>query len=182
MLNNRPLIIGLSGQLGSGKSTLAESLAEALSGQKAAFGDYVRDLAKLSGASVERASLQKIGEAAVRRDPVAFVHAFLTWADPKLDCPFIIDGVRHIDIDKALRVWATGEGADYLAILVVASDHVRADRRTDGVLTTLTELDAHPVERESVTALPDVVDFKVAGDSGVEQAVAAISEWVSARK
>lgn len=182
MRSRRPLIIGLSGQLGSGKSTLAESLAAALAGQKAAFGDFVRELAKQSGSSVERPSLQQIGEAAVRHDPAAFVRDFLTWADPKLDRPFVVDGVRHIDVDGALRAWAAEVGADYLAILVVASDKLRADRRTDGVLSALTELDAHPVERESATDLPEVVDFKVAGNSAVEQVITSISDWIKARK
>lgn len=180
MHSDRPLIIGLSGQLGSGKSTLARSLADALSGETAAFGDYVRDLAKQNGASVERPSLQQIGETAVRHDPSAFVHAFLKWSNPQLESPFVIDGVRHVDVDTVLRSWATCKGADYLAILVVASDELRADRRTYGELNTLAALDSHPVERESATKLPDIADIKVGNDQDVGELAMMISERLKA--
>lgn len=182
MHSHRPLIIGLSGQLGSGKSTLARSLADALSGHTAAFGDYVRDLAKRNGASVERPSLQQIGETAVRQDTAAFVHAFLTWANPKLESPFVIDGVRHVDVDTALRAWATGKDADYLAILIVASNELRADRRTDGKLNDLAVLDSHPVERETATELPVIADIKVGNDHNVSEVVAIIAKWRKARR
>jgi cytidylate kinase len=177
---HRPLIIGLSGQLGSGKSTLARSLAEALSGKTAAFGDYVRSLAKQNGASVERPSLQQIGETAVRHDPSAFVHAFLKWANPTLESPFVIDGVRHVDVDTLLRAWATSKDADYLAILVMAPDELRADRRTGGKLNTLAELDSHPVERESATKLPVMADIKVGNDQDIGQLTMMISERLEA--
>ncbi len=155
------LIVGLSGQAGSGKSTLAQFLADRLDGETASFGDFVRHLASAQGASAERRSLQEIGEIAVRKGAGAFVADFIAWAAPSPGRAFIVDGIRHIVIDEAMRAWSASAGRSYVAVAVTAPDDVRADRRTMGDRAALAMLDAHPVEQESVTALPSVADLVV---------------------
>jgi dephospho-CoA kinase len=155
------LIVGLSGQAGSGKSTLAQFLASRLDGETASFGDFVRHLAALQGASTDRRSLQEIGEAAVRDGAESFVAKFVAWATPSQGRAFIVDGIRHIAIDEAMRAWAATISRTYVALMVTANDDVRADRRTTGDRAALAMLDAHPVEQETVTALPTVADLVV---------------------
>jgi energy-coupling factor transporter ATP-binding protein EcfA2 len=176
-----PLIVGISGQVGSGKSTLAKTLADILGGENASFGDYVRHLATQSGVSTERSSLQQIGQASVRSGPADFVHSFLGWANPKLDRPFVVDGVRHIDVDGVLRNWAQSNGIDYLAVHVSTTDDLRAHRRTDGSVEALAQLDAHPVEHESISDLPATADLHFDNDWHSDQLATAISNWYQSK-
>jgi energy-coupling factor transporter ATP-binding protein EcfA2 len=158
------LIIGLSGQAGSGKSTLAQFLTEQLNAETAAFGDFVRYLAACQGASIERMSLQEIGQAAVRSGTEEFVSGFIAWAAPSPGRAFVVDGIRHVAIDKAIRTWAANTGRKYVAVTISASEEVRAQRRTNGDRSALATLDGHPVETESVTSLPLIADFVVDQD------------------
>jgi isochorismate hydrolase len=105
--------------------------------------------------------LQEIGEAAVRGNADAFVTAFIAWATPLPGQAFIVDGIRHIVIDKAMRAWAATADRNYVAVVVKATDAARADRRTMGDRAALAMLDAHPVEQESVKALPTTADLVV---------------------
>jgi cytidylate kinase len=159
------LIVGISGLPGSGKSTAAGSLATALNGDVAAFGAYVRHLAQERGASTTRRSLQEIGESEVRADTSRFVDGFLAWARPKSDRALIIDGVRHIAVDAALRASARRMGRTYLRMHVTAPDALRATRRTNGDGSTLASIDGHPVEREAAGSLLTNADV-VINDKG----------------
>ncbi len=176
------LIVGLSGQAGSGKSTLARFLADRLDGETASFGDFVRYLASVQGASAERRSLQEIGESAVRGDADAFVADFIAWATPSPGRAFIVDGIRHIVIDKAMRAWAAAAGRNYVAVVVIATDEARADRRTMGDRAALAMLDAHPVEQESVTALPTVADLVVRENWDGDAVLTSILEVASRQR
>jgi cytidylate kinase len=155
------LIVSISGLSGSGKSTVARSLAEALGGDVAAFGDYVRHLARERGAPPERWMLQEIGEEEVRADAREFVDRFLTWAGPRTNHALVVDGVRHIAVDAVLRAWARRVGRTYIRIHLVASDELRASRRTSGDLIELASIDNHPVECEAANGLLNGADLVI---------------------
>lgn len=161
MLGTGELVVALSGQAGSGKSTLATHLAGRLNGDVASFGNFVRHLAEIQGASPGRRSLQEIGEAAVRAGAKAFVADFIAWADPAPERTLIVDGIRHIAVEDAMRAWAATAGRRYVAVAVTASEALRADRRTMGDQAALRLIDSHPVEQESATALPLQADIVV---------------------
>lgn len=154
----RGLTVGISGALGSGKSTLASALARALDGRAVSFGSYVAHLADPAGGVTPRTVLQDLGEELVRTDPTAFVTDFLAWAGVDAGQPLIVDGVRHVSVDRELRRWASLSGRPYVAVSVSATPLQRAARRADGDLEVLAILDGHPVEleAESLSAEADV--------------------------
>jgi|HubBroStandDraft_6_1064221.scaffolds.fasta_scaffold153168_3 cytidylate kinase len=174
------LIVGISGLSGTGKSTTARSLAEALGGDVAAFGDYVRHLAQERGASTERRSLQEIGEAEVRAAVREFVDGFLAWAAPRSDRALIVDGVRHVAVDVALRAWARHAGRTYVRMHVAASDELRASRRTSGDVIALASIDSHPVEREAATRLSTGADLVVNDDRDAASVLAVVLDLAAA--
>ena len=169
MPGDRGLTVGLSGSVGSGKSTLARELAQRLGGVVSGFGDYVRHLAAAAGEEPSRPVLQRIGQERVRADPSAFVRDFLAWASPPGDLPLVVDGVRHASIDSELRAWSREQGRDYALVLVDASLRVRAERRHDGDETATRDIDSHPVEAETTTALPNLADVVLDGDGTPEE-------------
>jgi cytidylate kinase len=169
------LIIALSGGPGSGKTTVAGALAAKLGGTAAGFGDYVRHLAVAGGATTDRATLQRIGREAVEQDPASFVSGFLDWAKITLDKPVIIEGVRHVAIDAALRAWAQGLGRRYLLILLDVSAEDRAERRCKGDVEALRHIDEHAVERETVEALPSKAELIVDGTGPIDDVLALIA-------
>lgn len=161
------LIVGIAGNSGSGKSTLASALAIALDGETASFGDFIRHIASVGARSLRREDLQEIGQALVERDPGEFVASFLSWRNPDLSKPLIIDGVRHLSVDEAIRVWANSRGARYASILVSAPVQIRADRRANGDVSQLANADLHPVEREAAQFFDGIADFVLDGSGDV---------------
>ncbi len=172
-------IIGLSGKTGSGKTTLASALSQHLGGSIAAFGEYVRQLAMDAGKPITRSSLQDIGCTAVQSDPVFFVDGFLEWARPAPNLPLIIDGIRHASVDAQLRLWASRHKKPYRAIMVSASDNIRAARRTAGDMVALARLDSHLVEQEFANGVPGFIDLVVDGGFDVGEAVRDVMTLVS---
>lgn len=172
---DRGLTIALAGGSGAGKSTIARELAKRLDAAVASFGDFVRHLAAEAGESSERQNLQRLGQQHVDADPVAFVHAFLEWSSPQFGRPLIIDGVRHVVVDRALRAWAEAAAADYALVFVDTATAERARRRQGGDEDVIRRLDAHPVERENAHGLPEIADIVVDGGGSLESIIARIA-------
>jgi hypothetical protein len=172
------VIIAISGASGSGKSTSARSLASALDGQIGSFGDYVRCLALDRQEKSDRRSLQNIGEEVVRRNPAGFVAGFLKWLAPTKKRDLILDGVRHLSVDQALRAWAETEGLDYFRVHILLPDATRAARKVGVEATMLTEFDSHPVEREVLTTLRETADLVLDGAETQAAIVAAVLAMV----
>ncbi len=175
MSGNRGLTIALAGGVGSGKSTIARKLASRLDAAVTSFGDYVRHVASKAGESIERSNLQRIGQELVEADAHGFAQAFLEWAPQPLDRPLIIDGVRHVIINDALRAWATASDKDYVLILLDVPVRQRAARRRDGNEEKLRRIDDHPVEREASDRLPGVANLIVSGSGTPDEVLARIA-------
>jgi cytidylate kinase len=174
----RRLTIAIAGAPGAGKSTLASELAAKLNGIVSSFGDYVRYLAAEAGESTERANLQRIGQHRVEADAEGFVSSFLEWASPTAERPLIIDGVRHLIVDRALRTWAESAKTDYLLILLTASDKARAERRYGGNEADMQSSEDHPVERETSTKLPAAADIVIDAKGELRETLERIAEAV----
>lgn len=169
------LTIALAGGAGSGKTTVAHALANRLGGRVAGFGDFVRRLAQEAGQLTERRDLQRFGQSRVDCDVHGFVRAFVAWAGPPPGVPLIIDGVRHATVDEALRLWANSEDRDYALVLLDAKSSLRAARRTGGNIDGIRAIDAHPVEREVTSDLPQAADAVVDASGDVGEVVARVA-------
>lgn len=178
MLGNSNLIITISGASGTGKSTLAAALAATLGSNPISFGEFVRDKARKQGIASDRSILQELGEASVRADPDKFVDAFLEWASANWKSPLIVEGVRHLVVDQALRERAERRGCNYVRVHLRAPDGLRARRRTGGDVDALRELDRHPVETEALGPLETGADFVIDSDADMTPLTSAILESV----
>lgn len=175
------LTIALAGGAGSGKTTVAGALADRLGTQVAGFGDFVRHIASQAGRESGREELQRIGQERVERDPEGFVQSFLSWAAPLPGSPLIVEGVRHEAIDRALRAWALTQDRDYALVLLDTPERHRASRRTGGDLARIRAIDGHPVERETVEALPCVAEVIVDGTRSGGEVLACIVDALGDR-
>jgi len=137
-------------------------------------------LAQERGASTERRSLQEVGEAEVRANVGEFVDGFLAWAAPRSDRALIVDGVRHVAVDAALRTWARHADRTYVRIHVAVSHELRTTRRTSGDVIALASIDSHPVEREAATMLLSGADLVLNDDRDTASVVALVLDLAAA--
>ncbi|MFL6098559.1 MAG: AAA family ATPase [Actinomycetales bacterium] len=93
--------IALAGPMGSGKSTLARELGRRSGMPVLSFGGLVRAEASRRGLGDDRPTLQDLGAALVASlGPEEFVDMLLRGVDHG---PVVVDGVRHVAINQALR-------------------------------------------------------------------------------
>ena len=96
-------VIGFSGQIGSGKSTLSRAVAEELQWPCVSFGGCIRAIALSRGLELRREILQDLGAALVKSDPEKLCKLVLADANVELGQPFVIEGIRHVEILRILR-------------------------------------------------------------------------------
>jgi dephospho-CoA kinase len=138
-------IVGIAGAIGSGKSELSRALARELDAERLSFGDLVLREAKAHGVKPTRENLQHLGEQLIDElGAPGFVRRVLTDRPP--GDLLIVDGVRHLAIDEALRKIA----AQYVLVFVSVDDETRRRRLAarEGHDVDLAVLDQHSTERE----------------------------------
>lgn len=173
-------IVALAGPIGAGKSVVADRLAEALGARRRSFGGVVRERAIASGMSVDRESLQTLGESIIASEGwTAFCRDVV---DDVSGEPVVVDGVRHIGAVDGLAGLAAGS---FLAMVFVDASHdMRATRvaRRDGITRGDFEAaQAHPNESELVLVRQRatiVVDNSSDGEQALGSVVGAIVHHV----
>lgn len=172
------LILALGGRSKTGKSHLARVTSESLGWRRAAFGDYVREIAAsryLDPSSPD--TLLELGAELVNTDCTSFCRAVLERADWAPGRGAILDGIRHVMVLNTIR--ALVAPADVRLIMVDAAPEIRERRLRDiGIDGEC----AARIESHSTTAdimrLTDMADLVVDGGTESKEAVALITGFV----
>jgi dephospho-CoA kinase len=138
-------IVGVAGAIGSGKSEVSRTLARELGATRLGFGDFVRREAEARVVEPTRENLQELGEQLIDELGASeLVRRVLADAPPAE--LVVIDGVRHLAVDEALKELAT----EYFLVFVEVDDDTRRKRLTEreGHEADLAALDHHSTERE----------------------------------
>lgn len=159
------LVIAISGKINSGKTTLRNRLAELEGWSYVSFGDYVRYVTKERGLPDDRIHLQQIGEELIETNLEDFCRAVLnqdsTW---KPGSPLIIDGIRHIEVDKLLRKLVAP--SRYSLVYLDTDEQTRKQRlREEGINDPelIEQIESHSTEQEVNTVLRGVADYVIDG-------------------
>jgi cytidylate kinase len=177
-----PLLACFSGRIGSGKSSVSEALAQQLGWRRTSFSDYLRvELQRRGGDPGSREALQDLGQSLVEADGEAFCRAVLIAGGFQPGGNFLLDGVRHVDIFRALARLARPSSARL--IFLAADDvsrHERVAGRPDG-RTDFARAEAHLVEADMKDSLPAIADLCVNATQDLEvvvdQCLTAIRQW-----
>jgi dephospho-CoA kinase len=176
-----PKVIAFAGGIGSGKSTVARAIAARFGCPIASFGDYVRSVLKRNGENPSRAALQRTSEQLIAtlgwEGLTRNVLAETPWA--KNRC-LVVDGVRHPDVIKALKLVAAP-----LPVLVIYLDvepQVRAARvaaRDNLSSDDLAKFDRHSTESSVGNEVKEMADFRVNGSGAADQTTASVLQAIS---
>jgi dephospho-CoA kinase len=144
-------IVGIAGAIGSGKSELSHALTRELDAVRLSFGDFVRREAEARGVEPTRENLQQLGEQLIDELGAPDLVRRVLSERPPADL-LVIDGVRHLAVDEALRKIAS----QYVLVFVAVDDETRHRRlvEREGQNIDLAALDQHSTERE-VPSLPE---------------------------
>ena len=154
--------IVICGQIGSGKSTVSSCVASRMSIQVVSFGNYVRQMAHLSGRPDSRESLQDLGDGLYRQlGAVGVLEGALGVAAVNDEDSVVFDGVRHEEVLEEIRRRAGQTIAIYLT--VGQEERFRRHRSQFSGGMTLEEFqafDSHAVET-GIVDLAKRCDFMV---------------------
>ena len=172
-------VIGLSGQFGSGKSSLASILSRRTSWPKAAFGDYLRDVAAQRSLDTDRATLQQLGEEQIALGWEAFCTAVLIHSGWKRGLGLVVDGIRHIDAVGTLNKLIYPQHLYHVHLAI--DEELRRNRLAsrDGVQAPFDKSEEHSTEAEVKAALPNAADMVIDAARSVEQLADDIMDTVS---
>jgi adenylate kinase family enzyme len=173
------VVLGFAGRIGSGKSTVARAIAARLGWPVAAFGEYVRAVAKSRGLPDKREVLQEVGKSLVRGDSTGFCQAVLNSCGWKPGAPAVVEGIRHEEIVRVLHHLA--EPLPFVLVFVNTPEDeiVRRIVRKDIHRTSdLHGLESHSTEREVTTRLSEIADLEVDGTKPPMHIVDDVLNWV----
>jgi len=166
------ILVCFAGQIGSGKTSISTAVAEALTWKRASFGDFVRgEVSRRGGDPTHRETLQDVGQSLVAQGSESFCLQVLNYGDYSPRENFILDGIRHVDILRALeKVAAPGP---VKLIFLLSQNELRKKRISvrDGSHTDLARADAHPVESDLKAELPALAAATIDGSGTFETVV-----------
>lgn len=93
--------MGIIGRICSGKSTIAQKLSANFDIPIISFGAYLMQYSKGNNLPTDREALQNLGNAFIKEDSNKFLQNVIT-AQPVISKTIIIEGIRHLSIQKAL--------------------------------------------------------------------------------
>lgn len=165
-----PVVVGLSGRVGSGKSSLAACLAERSGWLRAAFGDYVRELARIRGLRHEdRQILQAVGLAEIAKGWRPFCSAVLNHAGWEPGTPLIVEGIRHREAAETIR-GITRPDKSFLVYLAAEDDLIAARLKVRGKdVGSLGEIEGHATESQTRDELPRIADLVLDASRPLEE-------------
>jgi dephospho-CoA kinase len=164
-----PIVLALAGGRGSGKTSVSADLTTRLNAERTSFGGYLRSEAHRLGLESTTESLQDLGQRLVSTNPAEFAANVLQSAGWNKKGVLIIDGIRHIEILKALR--SLLDPIPLRLVLLKVDSELRKERlRERGDDISMFEcLDAAPTEVQIFSALPAAADLVVDGSLSVEE-------------
>ena len=169
-LFTQPLVLALVGPIASGKTTIGVALANSLGVPFGSFGKIIRMIARSKGLPESRATLQRLGQELVNRDPTHLCSDVLTAAGWRPGMSAVIEGLRHPSVLAALRRLTKPVP---VRVVYVDVDLDTTFSRTSLSARTIAQYRADPTERE-VPDLRATADFCVSGVSPVDQTVTEI--------
>ncbi len=155
-------IIALSGRISSGKTYAARLINEEFSYPIVSFGEYLKQYCISEGLSIQRQTLQDIGEKLIKSNPQKFLTDVIS--NYTNEAPIIIlEGVRHRSILNLIK----SDPYKCIMIFTEADQKTRFERYSSRIKITdpdkswndFIARDNHPVELEieSLKVLSDLV-------------------------
>ena len=176
------LVISFSGQIGSGKSSISSAIATTLGWKRVSFGDYLRAEVKKRGGNPDfRHTLQELGQTLVETNPESFCRSVLELADFLPGGDLIVDGVRHVKIQKIIGKIVAPSNTKLIHFSAHASTRVVRVADRPVCKFDFARADRHPVEEESRYSLPvfadAVVDTQTNLDSVFHECLELVQTW-----
>ena len=138
----------------------------------------MRHLARLQGVvgASNRPALQQIGQAAVTKDPQAFVSGALAWAGALDDESLVLDGIRHISVWEAIQQLASTIGQQAKLVFVDMPEEERRIRLASRGISPEEVFiqDQHASEQDVRDRLKRAADLCVEAQENQDAAIAAI--------
>lgn len=166
------MVVGFAGHIGSGKSTLAKATADALGVESISFGAAVRVEASRRGMSLDRRSLQDLGNEMIAEGWESFIDQVLAQVEGVPRAYVVVDGIRHT---AAINGLAAATGLEPFIFFVEAPLEDRVARlRDNGIKDQLiAEADGHSNEAE-VALVKERATAIVANSGSVEESIAEV--------
>jgi cytidylate kinase len=133
------------GRLGSGKTTISRAVAETLGVRWNSFGSVCKKIAREQGTSIDRESLQILGEYLVANSAEDFCRRVLAEAQPMSHRCIVIDGLRHSHVHKILQTLSLPR--KLLCVYIEINNSIRLQRLA--LREGLTEDNARKLELHS---------------------------------
>lgn len=148
----------IAGGTGSGKTTLGNALVAEFGYSKTSFGDILRAWAIKNDLSTDRDLLQVIGYSIYQsRSVESYIDWFVQRINVDVNGPFILDGVRHVDAYRTLKL----RFPNSVLVFCEADEDTRVTRivRRDQIPTlSASNQVMHPLEKD-VQNLKSYADF-----------------------
>jgi dephospho-CoA kinase/ASC-1-like (ASCH) protein len=128
-LQEKPMIICVSGEIASGKTYIANKISEVLECSRYSVSDFMRYLAECQGIKkVTRKDLQIIGKEQIDKGWSNFIRAFIDFTRWEYNGHLIIDGVRQVEFLQALDKEIKLHSGLIISIFVDTDIKVRNER------------------------------------------------------
>lgn len=166
----KPIIITIGGKIGSGKTTLSKYLNESLNIPNASFGDYIRKVAEKENKSMDRETLQKLGDRLISEGVTKFCLKFLNYAKWSNGRSLIIEGVRHKEVLFTLRELTYSDR--FLFIYVSIDEKTRKQRiiaKNKNLFDNLDYIERHPTEIQVQNNLINQADIIISNEQEISQ-------------
>lgn len=173
--------IAFSGRLGCGKTTVSQAVAAALHARWCSFGSVIKKIAEERGTPLKRESLQKLGENLVANSAEELCRRVLSEVMPLSDSPAVIDGLRHLKIQKILQ--ELFKPRRLIVVFVDINDAVRFERLRLGrglEEEEVRSLEEHSTELEVSGPIRQLADFSVDNSGFLQDTVQMVLEQLPA--